>query len=118
MVYDLIFKLSEPIPVLLIIHLFRKSREGGWRLKDNEVVDLRSEFVQPNLQPVNFGVEHEKVVDFSLIVVMNRMGAIGGNVVCGAKSVTCVGRELCARGCERYVISSDDRSVRGSHWNR
>lgn len=68
MVDDFGVKGSEEVPVLFHVEGFWLAGVGLGGFEDDEVVDFVMEFVESDTEPVEFGVYHEEIVDFSLLV--------------------------------------------------
>lgn len=68
MVDDLGMPPLKPGPVLLDHQRLAQARERAGGLDDHEVVDVRVQRAQPDLQPVQLVVDHDEVVDLAALV--------------------------------------------------
>lgn len=64
----LVVKGGEAGPIVLDIQGFRSIVEINGGFQDDEVVDFGCQFAHADLGPVEFGVDHEEIVDFPLSI--------------------------------------------------
>lgn len=98
---DFVVESGEAGPVVFEVQGFGVAGEGRGRFGDDEVVYVFGEGVQADFQPVEFGVDHDEVVDFAVLGGWaKRFEAIG---------TTC--RLDCSRGQSYLSIWWEVRSV-------
>ena len=91
-VYDLVVELLETIEIGFECEWFGVSGEGCCCFDNDEVVDVVLVFVHANLEPIEFGVDEDEVVDLTARSAVGvsrpieagtkRFGILNGQVPC------------------------------------
>ena len=71
-VYDLVVPFREAVPVLLYMKRFGAVFEIDLGLEDDEVVDFGCELANTDFHPLQFRINHEKIVDLSFLVPVRK----------------------------------------------